>query len=154
MARPAKSIKAGSRHNTQEDIAVRDATEKKLRGADDDLVAPEYFTDSQIEIFDYIVRNLKGAEILGNLDTYVLAFTCVTIDKVIEIDTRLNEVDMVDDPIAYSKLVSTRSTLSKDLFRCFNELSLSPQARAKISIANVKAIKESKNPLLSALEDL
>lgn len=154
MARPAKSVKATSKHNTKEDIAIRDHAEKKLRGSDKKLAPPAYFTKSQIEIFNFIVSNLKDAEILGNLDLYILTFTSVTIDKVIEIDTRLNEVDMIDDPVAYSKLVSTRSTLSKDLFRCINELSLSPQARAKISIANVKAIKESKNPLLSALEDL
>lgn len=152
MARPAKSIKSATGARTTEEIDIRTASEEKLKGGTSALKAPKYFTSSQKAIFKFIVDNLKDAEILGNLDLYILNFSCVTIDKMIDIDTRLNQIDPVEDVIEYKSLVTTRSILAKDFFRCINELSLSPQARAKLSIANVKAVKESKNPLLEALE--
>jgi phage terminase small subunit len=48
--------------------------------------------------------------------------------------------------------MTAKDKYTKDFFRCCNELSLSPQARAKLSISNVNAMKESKNPLLDALD--
>lgn len=152
MARPAKSINSATGARTAEEIEIRTATEKKLKGGMSALKAPKYFTASQKAIFKFIVNNLKEAEILGNLDLYILNFSCVTIDQMIDIDTRLNQLDPVAELKEYKSLVTARSILSKDFFRCINELSLSPQARAKLSISNVKAVKESKNPLLEALE--
>jgi len=74
--------------------------------------------------------------------------TAVTIDSIIQIDKAMNQVD---DIMKKSKLIAARTNLAKDFFRCCNELSLSPQARAKISIANVKAIRDNQNPLLEVL---
>lgn len=152
MARPAKSINSATGARTAEEIEIRKASEEKLKGGMSELKPPKYFTDSQKAIFKFIVDNLKEAEILGNLDLYILNFSCVTIDQMIDIDTALNKLDPIKDSKEYKPLVTARSILAKDFFRCINELSLSPQARAKFSIANVKAVKESKNPLLEALE--
>jgi P27 family predicted phage terminase small subunit len=149
MGRPAKSISTASGARTAKEIQIRKETEKRTRGKTDKLVPPSYLTKEQKDIYKYIVQNLKDAEILGNLDHYILSFTAVTIDKIIQIDRRINSTD---DVAVESKLISARSTLAKDFFRCCNELTLSPQARAKISIANVKAATEEKNPLLEALD--
>lgn len=137
---------------TNEEIQIRKESEEKLKGGSSALKPPSYFTDSQKVIFKFIVDNLKKAEILGNLDLYILNFSCVTIDQMIDIDAHLNQLHPVNDAKEYKALVTARSILAKDFFRCINELSLSPQARAKLSIANVKAVKESKNPLLEALD--
>lgn len=152
MARPAKSINQTSGAMTNEEIEIRKTTEKKLKGSSKALTAPDYLTDDQKKIFNFIVKNLKKSEILGNLDLYVLAFSSVTIDKMIDIDTELNKLDPFGDAKVFKALIASRSILAKDFFRCLNELSLSPQSRAKLSIANVKAVKENKNPLLEALE--
>ena len=151
MGRPAKSVNQKAGAMTAEEIKIREESEKKLKGGSKALAPPSYLTKSQKDIFKYIVANLKDAEILGNLDQYILQYTAVTIDKMIEIDTELNQMGMTD-PMNVSRMITARSNLSRDFFRCLNELSLSPQARAKISIANVKAIKEKKNSLLEALD--
>jgi hypothetical protein len=53
-----------------------------------------------------------------------------------------------------SKFMSSKDKYMKDFFRICNELCLSPQARAKISIATVNGVKEGKkNPILDALLD-
>lgn len=152
MARPAKSINQTSGAMTLEEVQIRKASEEKLKGESDALYPPDYLTEGQKGIFEYIVKNLKESEILGNLDLYILTFSSVTIDQMIDIDTQLNQINPMSDPKMYKALVSARSMLAKDFFRCINELSLSPQARAKLSIANVKAVKESRNPLLEALD--
>lgn len=155
MARPAKSIATNSRHNTKKEVEGRKKAEKKLKGGADKLMPAEYLTETQKAIYGYIVENLKQAEILGNVDHYLLNFTAVTIDAIIELDKELNygreEMSFGEWGLLKSKLIVTRGNLMKDFFRCCNELSLSPQARAKISIANVKAVTETKNPLMEAL---
>ena len=148
MGRPAKTISTNSRHNTKKDMEIRKAAEEKARGGMDKLIPPRYLTKEQKVIYKYIVDNLKEAEILGNLDHYILAMTAVTIDSIIQFDKAMNQVD---DIMEKSKLIAARNNLAKDFFRCCNELSLSPQARAKISIANVKTIRDNQNPLLEVL---
>ena len=149
MGRPAKTISTGARHNTKRDVEIRKEAEERVRGGMDKLIPPDYLTEDQKIIYNYIVDNLKEAEILGNLDHYILAMTSVTIDAIIQIDKNINKSKSI---AGKAKFIAIRTNLAKDFFRCCNELSLSPQARAKISIANVKAIKENKNPLLEALE--
>lgn len=49
-------------------------------------------------------------------------------------------------------LMSSKDRYTKDLFRCCNELSLSPQARAKMANINVQAQQEQEDPLLKILK--
>ena len=135
---------------TSAESQERQKAEKRLRGKDDKVEPPEYLTEDQKTIFRYIVDESKEAGILGNLDIYVLTMAAVSIDRIADIENQINS-----DPklLLESKLMSAKEKYSKDFFRCCNELSLSPQARAKISIANVKAIKENRNPILDVLED-
>lgn len=85
------------------------------------------------------------------MDLYVLTMGAVTIDQMMQIDQQINEIDIKLDPVEYKAMITSRSIISKDFFRVCNELSLSPQARAKLSISAVKSAKESKNPLMDAL---
>ena len=150
MARPAKPLNEQSGAMTKEQAAERDRTEKKLRGNDDKIKPPSYLTNAQKKIFRYIVNELREAKVLGNLDIYVLTLAAVSIDRITDIE---NQINGNPNLLLESKLMAAKEKYSKDFFRCCNELSLSPQARAKISIANVKAIKENRNPLLDVLED-
>lgn len=150
MARPAKPLNEQSGAMTKAQIEARDKTEKKLRGKSDKIKPPSYLTTAQKKIFKYIVNELREADVLGNLDIYVLTLAAVSIDRITDIEDQINR-----DPqlLLESKLMAAKEKYSKDFFRCCNELSLSPQARAKISIANVKAIKDNRNPILDVLED-
>ena len=47
--------------------------------------------------------------------------------------------------------MTTKSEYTKDFFRCCNELSLSPQSRAKLGNINLQAEQEKQDPLLQVL---
>lgn len=150
MGRPAKPLAEQSGAMTKEESVARDRAEKKLKGGNTRIKPGTYLTNSQKKIFRYIVNELKDANILGNLDIYVLELAAISIDRIREIE---KEINAHPEQLADTKLMAAKEKYSKDFFRCCNELSLSPQARAKISIASVKAVKENRNPLLDILEE-
>lgn len=131
MGRPAKAVSTLSRHITKEEKEVREEIETKLKGEANNIKPFRYLSKSQKKIFKFIVSNLNK-DILGNLDIYVLNQTAITIDRLQQIEQKLN-VDI--ELVLNSNFKAMRDMYSKEFFRCCNELSLSPQARAKLSIA-------------------
>ena len=91
MARPAKSVKAKTGTITKEEEAQRLEIEDKLRGKNDKLVPPLYLTESQMDIFNYIMGELQEANILGNLDLFILAQTAIAVDRLQELDQQANQ---------------------------------------------------------------
>jgi P27 family predicted phage terminase small subunit len=148
MARPAKATSTKTGAITKDEERLRKLSEARLKCGDDKLTPPDYLTDSQREIFEYIQTELKSAEILGNLDIFVLSNAAIAIDRMQSIEKQID-----DDPklLLESKVMSARDKYSKDFFRCCNELCLSPQARAKLSIQNVAALKEEEDPYLALI---
>ena len=150
MARPAKSVKVKTGAIASEDAAAREQKENSIRGKAASPDPPEYLTDSQKEIFEFICEQLKESEILGKLDVYVVESTAVAIDKIHAINS------MVDDDMSLlsnTALQNTRAKYQSDFWRGCNELCLSPQARAKIGGMAAQAAKKEKDPLLEALSD-
>lgn len=148
MARPCKSIKTQSRHNTKEEIEARMEQESKLRGMADKVKPPSYLNKEQKKIFKYIVKELEASGIIGNLDVFILSTCSIAIDRLQEIETLINEdINKLGD----KTLMASKEKYTRDLFRCCNELSLSPQARAKIGSLNIKAKADAEDPVLKAL---
>ena len=148
MARPAKSTGSKTGAITKDEERLRKLSEARLKCGDDKLTPPDYLTDSQREIFDYIQTELKSAEILGNLDIFILENAAIILDRLHEIEMQINnDFSLITD----SSFISTRDKFRKEWFRICNELCLSPQARAKLSIQNVKALKEEEDPLMEIL---
>jgi len=141
------SAKITSKHLTKAEIDAKSTVEDKLKGLDDDLTPPGYLTPSQKNIFEYIVTNLEASGILGNLDVYVLAECSICIDRMQEIERTMNEANSL-----IPSLVRLKETYTKAFFRYCNELSLSPQSRAKLANINAQAAAE-ENPLLKVLSD-
>lgn len=149
MARPCKAIGTQSRHNTKEEIQARQEQEQKLKGAGDKIKPPKYLNKSQKKIFKYIVQELEASEILSNLDIYVLTTCSIAIDRLEEIETKFNQdIENLKD----KDLIKAKDIYTKDLYRCCNELSLSPQSRAKLGNLNVQAKANEEDPLLKALK--
>ena len=148
VARPAISVKTTSKHLTKSEADVKSSTEEKLRGRADKLRPPKYLTTAQKKIFKFIVKELEGSEILGNLDVYVLTECSIALDRMQEIESRINE-----EPhnILNDKLLQSKDRYIKSFFRCCNELCLTPQSRAKMGNLNLQAKEE--NPLIKALMD-
>lgn len=151
MGRPAKSVKTQSRHNTKSEEKERLETEEKIRGKSDKLKPPTYLSKSQKKIFKWIKSELEESEILSNLDIYILTQFSIAVDRLQSIEMKINDnFDLVFD----KELMSSKDKYTKDLYRCCNELCLSPQARAKIGSLNLNAQRDKDDPLLNALKGL
>lgn len=151
MARPAKSVKTQSRHNTKTEKNKRLETEEKIRGKSDELKPPTYLSKDQKKIFRKIIKQLEASEILSNLDVYILTQFSIAIDRLKNIETKIND----NFSLVFDKdLMSSKDKYTKDLYRCCNELCLSPQARAKIGSLALNAEKNKDDPLLNLLNGL
>lgn len=162
MARPAKAIDTNSMKMSKEERKDREETEKKLRGSNEDIKPFSYLNKRQKAIFKDILKNLNK-DILSNLDTYLLNQTAITIERLESIEKEINNASKITDENGKTKdkldaktiinLKSVRDMYSKDFFRCCNELSLSPQARAKISINTIPTKKKTLMDILNDNED-
>lgn len=147
MARPAKAASTRTGNMTKNEKNDRVEQENRIRGEDNALIPPDYLTNKQKSLFIYIVEQLKTAEILGNLDAFILAQAAISIDRLSYIEDSINK----DAALLFdSKFMASKDKYTKDFFRCCNELSLSPQSRAKL--AN-QFVQSKKDPLLEALAD-
>lgn len=141
MARPAKSINVISKNLTNEEKKIRIESEKRLKGNADQLKPLRYLNKRQKQIFKYIITNLEESKILGNLDVFVLNQTAISIERLESLEKQVNENPGLLITNGYK---SARDMYSKDFFRCCNELCLSPQSRAKLSISNLNKQPEKK----------
>ena len=149
MARPCKPIETQSRHNTKKEIEERKKQEEMLKGLADKIKPPLYLNKDQKKIFRYIVDQLKASGILSNLDVYVLSTCSIAISRLVEIEKKIND----DISNLWDKdLMSSKDKYTKDFFRCCNELSLSPQARAKIGSLALQAKEKEEDALIKALK--
>lgn len=162
MARPAKAIDTNSQKMSKQERKAREETEKKLRGDNGNIKPFSYLNKRQKVIFKDILNNLNP-EILSNLDTYLLNQTAITIERLESLEKEINSASTIIDENGKKKdkldvsmitsLKSVRDMYSKDFFRCCNELSLSPQARAKLSINTQPPKKKTLMDILSEDDD-
>jgi P27 family predicted phage terminase small subunit len=150
MARPCKSAKVLTPHSQSVgETKFRIEKEDELRGTDDNLLAPKYLSASQKKIYKYIVDHLKESRILGNVDTYILESASIAIDRIREIEKRINKDP---DLLMNRELMAAKTKYSSEFIRYCTELSLSPQSRAKIGNLNLQAVQNESDPLLKLLD--
>lgn len=148
MGRPAKSITTASGARTKEEIAFRKGLETSLKGVGGTPLPPEHLNEAQLELFNFIVDGLMAADIVNNMDEFVISNTAIAIDRLREIETMVNnDSDLLFD----GRLMATRAKYEATLWRGCNELCLSPQARAKIGSLAVSKMKDEKDPLVALL---
>ncbi|WP_026694090.1 phage terminase small subunit P27 family [Peribacillus kribbensis] len=148
MARPSKSVTTMSKNLTKEEVQVRQETEEKLKGAADNISPPSHLNARQKKIFRYIVQEMEASNILGNLDVYILSTCALAIDRLNQIEKMINKDA---DKLLDKNLMSAKDKYTKDLFRCTNELSLSPQSRAKLGNINLQSKQKEEDKLLQVL---
>lgn len=147
MARPAKSVSVSSKHLTKAEKDNRSKSEDKLKGQTKKPPSPpEWLTDNQKKLFRLIVNELKEADILCRLDEWILRECVIAIDRLEQIERDVNS----QSGLIYAKeVVSAVKNYTAILFRCCNELSLSPQSRAKI--ANISSQADDGTELLKQI---
>lgn len=149
MPRPSKSAELlASCSQTKEEIRIRKEQENRLKGGENRINPPTYLSKEQKKIFRNIVSELKASGILGNLDVYILAQCSIAIDRLQTIEAKINAAPIL---LRDTKLISSRDKYAKDFYRCCNELSLSPQSRAKMANINLQQKQEQEDPLLKVL---
>lgn len=133
MARPTKAVATLDKYGqTKQELSKRLENETILKGSSDNIIPPHYLNSNQKYIFNFIVKSLSQSGILGDLDTFILTTCSIAIDRLEKIESAINE----DFNLIYdAKIMASKEKYTKDLYRCCNELSLSPQARAKIGNA-------------------
>lgn len=156
MSKAAKPTALLAKHLTSEEKRKRKEQEKKLQG-NSDLVykTPLDISQDEADIYNFLTKELKESGILNNLDITILK-TCANAIYMMEDAARTlriyGSVQQKDDG-TFVKHPST--TIYKDYNAIFNkccmELGLSPSARAKLSVLNVKKQEEAVDPVLVAL---
>lgn len=146
MARPAKSVNVQSGEMRIDTAQERREIENKLKGDSAVEVKPAFeLNERQTAIFDRIRRMFDKVGLLGELDCYVLTEAAVVIDRLNQIEKHLNErPDLLYD----RDICNTRKEYMQNFFRICNELSLSPQSRAKMGIIASNKDSEDSDPIL------
>lgn len=145
MARPAKNVDVQSGEIRNDVREKRRETEKKLRGSKFSVKPSFAITKEQRKIFNKIKNLFDELDLLGELDCYVLTEGAVIIDRLHEIERQINE----DPKLLFDRDVcNTRKEYMQNFFRVCNELSLSPQARAKMGIMAAGKNTEKADPIL------
>jgi phage terminase small subunit len=148
MARPTKSIAATKGHFTKAQIEERKKQEEKLKGAADKVRPSKYLNEEQKKIFKYIVKEMEASGILSNLDVFVLDAVSIALENKIYIETMINEdKELLRD----RQLLATKEKYTQEFIRYMNELSLSPQSRAKIGNLKIQTKQIEEDPLLKVL---
>jgi len=145
--KPAKMLSECSQ--TKEEIQTRIENEEKLKGNSDKIDPPDYLDDKQVELFNYIKNELEASKLLSNLDVFILAKCAIAISRLQYIEKKVN-----DNPrllLVQNPLMSNKKNYDADFFRCCNELSLSPAARAKLGNMSLLAEIEKEDPVTKAL---
>lgn len=151
MARPCKVIDSQSRHNTKAEIKARQEKEERIKSLADKIgKPPNYLSKEQKKVYRFIIDELESTGILTNLDVYILATCAIAVDRLQTIESIINKNL---GSLANKDLMSAKDKYTKDLYRCCNELSLSPQSRAKLGNLALDNKDKKEDPVLKALMD-
>jgi P27 family predicted phage terminase small subunit len=149
MARPSKNVKVQSSKMGKDEIRTRFYAEESLKGKSDEIKPSSRLNSNQKKVFNYIVANLEQSQLLGNLDVYLLEATSIAIDRLQNIEKEINR----DFTLIYSKeLMAAKAKYTTDFHKGMQELSLSPQSRAKFGILAVGTAQAETDPLLKILK--
>ena len=144
----AKAVSLVQGNLTKKEIAARKEAEQKLKGKTNKLIAPAHLNKMQKKLFKEIIKELEVADVLGNIDVYLLAEFVVAIDRLNEIEIMINnDIELLKD----KNLMSSKSKYSQIFFRCCNELSVSVSGRAKLAQMNIKKDEDEEDELLKLI---
>ena len=156
MSRASKPVDLQSSHLTKKEYDERKQEEQRLKGNNDKVYrTPRHLSKEGKKLYRFIVKELKESNILNNLDITILE-TCV--DAILRMKMCNEEIDKLGILVTGAMggyVKNPAITAYKDYNAIFNkccmELGLSPSARAKISVLNVKTQENNNDALIKAL---
>lgn len=150
MALASKTVELMKAHLSKDEINKRREAENKLKGNNDLIKPPSYLTSNQKRIFKFIVKELNNVDILNNLDVNLLEFCAISIDRIRDIESKINKNP---DLLLDNKLISIKNKYTQEFFKCMQELGLSPSSRARLALLNIQKEDKETDPLLKILGD-
>lgn len=149
MGRPCKSAKVLTEcSQTKDEINERNENEEKLKGKADNISPTQDLNDNQLTIFNFIKNELEESKLLGNLDSFILTTCVIAIDRLQYIEEKINDKPNL---IFNKDLMNSKKVYTGDFLRCCNELSLSPQSRAKLANLNLNAKQDKEDDALNTI---
>lgn len=149
MGRPCKSAKVLTEcSQTKDEINERNENEEKLKGKADNISPTQDLNDNQLSIFNFIKNELEESKLLGNLDSFILTTCVIAIDRLQYIEEKINDKPNL---IFNKDLMNSKKVYTADFLRCCNELSLSPQSRAKLANLNLNAKQDKEDDALNTI---
>ena len=150
MARQPKPVDTISAAMSKQAKANRKAIESAVRGSDDELVeAPDYLSEPEKQVYNWLLAELKPVRILSNVDLPVLERFSTAVVRLREIEAIVRECGV---GAMTREMVSIKSSYVRDFDAGVKELALSPQARAKIGTLTIAAAEKNADPVAQLLE--
>lgn len=149
MARPSKPTAVSNRKIGAAEVAKRKAIESAVRGGDDNLTAPDYLSEPEREVYNFLLEELKPVRILSNVDQPVLERFSTAVVRLREIEAKVRAEGVES---MTRDMVTVKNSYIKDFDAGVRELALSPQARAKIGTLTIAAAEKNADPVEKLLE--
>lgn len=151
MARPPKSIDQTVGHRTKAEIETRKQAEEKIKGADDLVFkTPNWLSKEAKKIYKFLIEQFKQTGILTNLDKETVAICADTIAKMREAQRLIDEQGLMVDGKA-NPMINVYEKYSKIYAKMITELGLSPTARSRMALTQVKAQEQEGDPILKII---
>lgn len=164
ISRPRKNVTALQGAYTKDDMKSRLEQEKRLKGNNDNIVAPDFILDDEIALskFEQLVEELTASEIISNVDVDLLAVYSDAWSKYVNATKMLYLQDMIE--LQENKLgalskainpyVKVQNTYSDKMMKISSLFGLSPADRSKIAHLNPSSKEEEVDPLMELLSGL
>ncbi len=149
MPKRAVSVAIMKKHLTKAERTARKKAEERVKLDADKLKPAKGMTAAQRKIFRTLLGHLEKTGILSNLDADTLSQAAITIDRMHEIDIRINaSPELVLD----KDIMDIKDKVFRQYMKICAELYLSPAARAKMGALAANNQKEEQDPLIRVLK--
>ena len=130
---PIEVVQArGSKHLTKAEIQER--KEREIKPVIDDIIAPDYLTKKQKDIFYKLSSQLEKLKIMGETDVDALARYIVANDSYVHATKQLRKSEVKNDPMKYESWSKIQERNFKMVRASANDLGLSISSRCKLVV--------------------
>ena len=130
---PLEVVQArGSKHLTKAEIQER--KEREIKPVTDDIIAPDYQTKKQKDIFYKLASQLEKLKIMGETDVDALARYIVANDSYVHATKQLRKSEVKNDPMKYESWSKIQERNFKMVRASANDLGLSISSRCKLVV--------------------
>ena len=149
MPKKAVSVAITKKHLTKAERTTRRKVEESIKLEANQLKPAKGMTAAQRKIFRTLLGHLEKTGLLSNLDADTLSQAAITIDRMHEIDIRINEEPAL---VLDKDIMDIKDKVFRQYMKICAELYLSPAARANMGALAADNQKVEQDPLIRVLK--